>query len=70
MINRRWTLGIAASVLVVVAAIVGVILVQSDVLGEMWTYLFLVVGILGAVSAMLQTIVRSKAGDDLDDSVG
>lgn len=68
VINRRWSLGMVASVLTVVAGIVGIALVQADVLGRMWVYLFLAVAILGAVSAMVQTILRNKAGDTIDEA--
>jgi hypothetical protein len=68
VINRRWSLGLVASVLVVAVGIVGIVLVQVDVLDRPWVYGSFAVAALGAVSAMIQTIVRNKSGDDIDEA--
>jgi TRAP-type C4-dicarboxylate transport system permease small subunit len=33
-----------------------------------WAYGFLVLGLLGAATALLQTMMRNKAGDDIDEA--
>jgi len=63
VINRRWSLGLAVSVTAAALGIVGII-----VLPALWRYAALVVAILGAVTAMMQTIVRNYAGDEIDES--
>lgn len=68
ILNRRFALGTAASVLAVVIAIVGIAIVQAGGLSRPWIYGFFVLGVLGAVTAMLQTILRNKAGDDIDEA--
>ncbi|MCW2800665.1 MAG: hypothetical protein JWQ70_2137 [Aeromicrobium sp.] len=68
VINRRWLGGLTLSVLCVVAAIVGILVVQAGCLSRPWVYGFLVLGLLGAVTAMLQTIMRSKSGDKIDEA--
>ena len=68
VLNRRWSIGLVASAAAVVAAVVGIVLVQTEVLGDAWVYVFFAVGALGAVSAMVQTIVRGKMGDDIDEA--
>jgi hypothetical protein len=67
-LNRRWSIGLTASVVAVAVAIVGIVLVQTEVLGDSWVYLFFGLGAIGAASAMLQTIIRGKAGDDIDEA--
>ena len=67
-VNRRFTIGLALSVASVVIAIVGLALVQGGTLSRPWLYGFFILGALGAVTAMMQTIMRSKAGDDLDEA--
>ena len=68
ILNRRFALGTAVSVLAVVIAIVGIALVQAGTLSRPWIYGFFVLGALGAVTAMLQTILRNKTGDDIDEA--
>lgn len=53
----------AVSVTAAALGIVGII-----VLPALWRYAALVVAILGAVTAMMQTIVRNYAGDEIDES--
>ena len=67
-LNRRWSIGLIASVAAVVVAIIGIVLVQTEVLRDAWVYLFFGIGALGAASGMLQTIIRGKAGDDIDEA--
>ncbi len=67
VINRRFSVGMTLSVTGAVVAIVGLALVQADVVSRTWLYGFLVIGVLGAVTAMMLTIARSKAGDDIDE---
>lgn len=67
-VNRRFTIGLALSVTGVVIAIVGLALVQGGTLSRPWLYGFFILGALGAVTAMMQTILRSKAGDDIDEA--
>lgn len=61
-------MGMALSVAGVIGAIVGLTLVQVDIVSRPWLYAFLVVGVLGAVTAMMLTIARSKAGHDIDEA--
>lgn len=68
VINRRWSVGLAAAVLLVAAGIVGILAVQAGQLSRPWTYLFLAVALVGAVSAIALTIVRANAGDQIDES--
>lgn len=68
VINRRWSIGLLLSLLAVVVAVAGMLLVRSGSLAGAWIYGFFAVGVLGAVSGMLQTIVRNKAGDDIDEA--
>jgi hypothetical protein len=68
VLNRRWSTGLAVSILAVLIAVVGIVLVQTDVLADAWVYAFFGVGALGALSAGLQTIIRAKAGDDIDEA--
>ncbi|WP_456697111.1 hypothetical protein [Aeromicrobium sp. P5_D10] len=63
VINRRWSIGLTASVIAVIAGIIGIVALHG-----MWVYAAFVVAILGAVTALLQTIVRNKAGDEIDES--
>ncbi len=67
-VNRRFSLGVAVSIICVVVAIVGIVMVRADTLSRPWAYGFFVLGALGAVTAMLQTIMRNKAGDDIDEA--
>jgi hypothetical protein len=67
-LNRRWSIGLMISVLAVVVAIVGIVLVQTEVLADAWVYAFFAIGALGALSAGLQTIVRAKSGVDIDEA--
>lgn len=68
VINRRFSVGMTLSIAGAVAAIVGLALVRADVVSRPWLYVFLVIGVLGAVTAMMMTIARSKAGDDVDEA--
>lgn len=68
VINRRWSIGLAASVAAVVIGLVGIVLVQTEVLSDAWVYGCFAVAAIGAVSAMIQTIVRGKAGVDIDEA--
>ena len=68
VINRRFSVGMTLSVAGVVLAIVGLALVRADAVSRSWLYAFLVIGVLGAVTAMMMTIARSKAGDDVDEA--
>jgi hypothetical protein len=67
-LNRRWISGLTVSVLCVVIAIVGIALVQAGTMSQWWAYGFLVLGLIGAATAMLQTMMRNKAGDDIDEA--
>jgi hypothetical protein len=67
-LNRRWSIGLMVSVAAVVIAIIGIVLVQTEVLTDAWVYAFFGLGAIGAASAMLQTIIRGKAGDDIDEA--
>jgi hypothetical protein len=68
VLNRRWSIGLVVSLVAVAAAIVGVVLTDAGVFGDRFVYGFLALGAIGAVSAMIQTIVRGKAGDDIDEA--
>lgn len=68
VLNRRWSIGLVASVTAVLVGVVGIVLVQADVLRDAWVYVAFAVAALGAVSAMIQTIVRGKSGDDIDEA--
>ncbi|MFC5677453.1 hypothetical protein [Aeromicrobium endophyticum] len=68
VLNRRWSIGLVVSVAAVVIAVVGIVLVQTEVLADAWVYPFFMVGAIGALSAGVQTIVRAKAGDDIDEA--
>jgi hypothetical protein len=52
----------------VAVAIVGIVLVQTDVLADAWVYGFFGLGAIGALSAGVQTIIRAKTGDDIDEA--
>lgn len=67
-LNRRWSIGLVASAVAVAAAVIGILLVQTEALADAWVYVFFAVGALGAVSAMVQTIARGKMGDDIDEA--
>jgi hypothetical protein len=66
-INHLWEVGLTIDVLIVAAGITGIALVRGDHLDRGWAYLFLAIALLGAVSAMLMTFAREKAGDDIDE---
>jgi hypothetical protein len=68
VLNRRWSIGLTVSILAVVVAVVGVVLVQTGVLADAWVYAFFGLGAIGALSAGVQTIIRAKAGDDIDEA--
>jgi hypothetical protein len=68
VLNRRWSIGLVASVAAVVVAVVGIVLVQAGTLGDAWVYAFFAIGALGALSGGVQTIARAKAGDDIDEA--
>jgi hypothetical protein len=68
VLNRRWSIGLTFSVLAVAVAIAGIVLVQADVLADAWVYAFFGLGAVGALSAGVQTIIRAKAGDDIDEA--
>ena len=68
VLNRRWSIGLVASAVAVAAAVIGILLVQTEALADAWVYVFFAVGALGAVSAMVQTIARGKMGDDIDEA--
>ena len=68
VLNRRWSIGLAGSTLAVAVAVVGIVLVQSDVLADAWVYAFFAVGAIGALSGGIQTIARAKTGDDIDEA--
>jgi hypothetical protein len=68
VLNRRWSIGLTISILAVVVAVVGVVLVQTGVLADAWVYAFFGLGAIGALSAGVQTIIRAKAGDDIDEA--
>jgi hypothetical protein len=67
-LNRRWSIGLMVSTLAVVVAVVGIVLVQTDVLADAWVYGFFGLGAIGALSAGVQTIIRAKTGDDIDEA--
>ena len=67
IINRRWTLGVASSVAMVIGGILGIVLVRADVLSRPWAYASLVIAIAGAATALVQTIARAQAGDKIDE---
>lgn len=58
----------SASLLVVVVGVVGIVLTQAGVLSRGWVYASFGVAVLGAVSAMIQTFIRDKTGDDIDEA--
>jgi hypothetical protein len=68
VLNRRWSIGLIASATAVVLAVVGIVLVQAGTLPDAWVYAFFALGVLGALSGMVQTIVRGKSGDDIDEA--
>jgi hypothetical protein len=68
VLNKRWSIGLIASLLAVVLAIAGMLMTDANVFGDRWMYGFFALGAIGAVSAMAQTIVRGKAGDDIDEA--
>jgi hypothetical protein len=68
VLNRRWSIGLTVSILAVVVAVVGTVLVQAGVLADAWVYAFFGLGAIGALSAGVQTIIRAKAGDDIDEA--
>jgi hypothetical protein len=68
VLNRRWSIGLVVSTLAVVVAVVGIVLVQTGALADAWVYAFFGIGAIGALSAGVQTIIRAKAGDDIDEA--
>ena len=68
VLNRRWSIGLVVSTLAVVVAVVGIVLVQTGALADAWVYAFFAIGAIGALSAGVQTIIRAKAGDDIDEA--
>lgn len=68
VLNRRWSVGLAASTVAVVVAVVGIVLVQTGALADAWVYPFFMIGAIGALSAGMQTIIRAKSGDDIDEA--
>ncbi|MCL3819651.1 hypothetical protein [Aeromicrobium wangtongii] len=58
----------SVSLLLVVIGIVGIVLTQTGTLADGWVYAAFGLAVIGAVSAMLQTIIRDKAGDDIDEA--
>jgi Sec-independent protein secretion pathway component TatC len=68
VLNRRWVLGMSASLLLVVVGVVGIVLTQADKLSDGWVYASFGLAVIGAVTAMIQTFIRDKAGDDIDEA--
>jgi hypothetical protein len=68
VLNRRWSIGLTVSVALVVIGIAGVLLADGGVFPGRTTYFFFAAGAIGAVTAMIQTLVRMKSGDDIDEA--
>lgn len=61
VLNRRWSIGLTASIGGVILGIIGI-----SVLTRPWLYAALAIAILGAITALIQTIARGAAGDQVD----
>jgi hypothetical protein len=68
ILNRRLTIGLVASIVAAVVGIAGMLLTDGDVFPNRAMYFFFALAAIGAVSAMIQMIIRGKAGDSIDEA--
>ncbi len=65
-LTRRWLVVMALAVALVATCLIG--LAVRDDNGTATTVIFVACGLIGALLALLSTVWRAKAGDDLDEA--
>jgi len=68
VLNRRLTIGLIASISAAALGIAGMLLTDGDVFPNRAMYFFFALAAIGAVSAMIQMIIRGKRGDTVDEA--
>lgn len=68
LLNRRLTIGLIASITAAVLGIIGMLLTDGDVFPDRAMYFFFALAAIGAVTAMIQMIIRTKGGDAVDEA--
>jgi hypothetical protein len=68
VLNRKLTIGLLVSITAAVVGIAGMLLTDGGVFADRAMYFFFALAAIGAVSAMIQMIIRSKRGSDIDEA--
>ena len=68
VLNRRLTIRLIASISAAALGIAGMLLTDGDVFPNRAMYFFFALAAIGAVSAMIQMIIRGKRGDTVDEA--
>ena len=68
VLNRRLTIGLIVSIAAAVIGIAGMLMTDGDVFPNRAMYFFFALAAIGAVTAMIQMIIRGKRGDTVDEA--